>query len=277
MAQCDKASDSQVREFETGRDEISAAARGWGTTEKKYLDAALDQLSVMRAFYSYGNGSLHIEENLEFSSTQWNQLVSAINKLTQEQLGITVSFQHFPDTLWCEVDMNQQQIVVDREEKIRIAKFGANKIFKVEFAARQRMSDEELVEVFDKTWQNGLHQWISAAEVIEPDEVSRRLLDQHQPFIDINEEHRTFRRNNAEYISQLQPLAQDTYKLTQFWRVKSSDEYPKTLFVNFDSVEEIDRFKALSQSLDIPPERLGIKLIRNFMDLHPQYSLNSDK
>lgn len=122
-----------------------------------------------------------------------------------------------------------------------------------------------------------MQQWVSNAEVIESEEVSRRLLDQHQPYIDADEKHRTFRRKNAEYISQLQPLHQGMYKLTQFWRVKSSDEYPKTLFVNFDSVEEIDRFKALSESLDILPELLGAKLIRNFMDLHPKYVSNSFK
>lgn len=277
MAQCDKATDLQVNEFEIGRDDISIASRNWSAIEKTYLEAVLDQLSVMRAFYSYGNGSLCVEDNLGVSLLQWENLVSSINQLTRAKLGVSVSCDRFPDSLWFEVDMKEDQIVVDKEEKLRIARFGANKIFKVEFNERQRMSDEQLLEVFDSAWNSGLQHWVSNAEVIEPEEVARRLLDQQHPFINADEEHRTFRRKNAEYISQLQPIHQGMYKLTQFWRVKSSDEHPKTLFVNFDSVEEINLFKELSQSLNIPPELLGIKLIRNFMDLHPKYASNSPK
>ena len=277
MAQCDKATDSQISEFEMRRAEITAAACNWDVKEKKYLEAVLDQLSVMMAFYSYGNGDLCIEESSAWSTLSRDKIISAINKLTQSKLGVTLSGSRFPDVLWFELDMSEAmkegtEVVVELGEKIRIAKSGANKIFKVEFSERQKMSTEQLIEVFDNAWKSGLEQWILNAEVIEAEEVERRLLDQHQPYIDSDEEHRTFRINNAEYISQLQPIGQAKYRLTQFWRVKSSDAPPKTLFVNFNSVEEIDRFRELAQSLSISPELLGMKLIRNFMDLHPGYA-----
>lgn len=160
---------------------------------------------------------------------------------------------------------------VEREDKVRIARFGANKIFRVDFDERSRMIDDELVKVFDNAWSTFLEQSVTKAEKIEAAEVSRRLLDQYHPYIDDYQEHRTFKRNQAEFIVQLEKIPEDAYRLTQLWRVKSSDEYPKTLFVNFNTIEEIERFRELADSLNKKPEILALQLIRNFMDLHPGY------
>ena len=52
----------------------------------------------------------------------------------------------------------------------------------------------------------------------------------------------------------------------------SSDEHPLTLFIKFSNIEERERFKSLAKSLQIDDEKLGLRLIRNFMNLHPDYT-----
>ncbi|MEL6166417.1 MAG: hypothetical protein AAFR37_22635, partial [Cyanobacteria bacterium J06628_3] len=90
-------------------------------------------------------------------------------------------------------------------------------------------------------------------------------------FIDSEQEHRTFHYKNAEFISQLQTLENTKYKLTQLWRVTSSDEHPLTLFIKFSNIEEKECFESLAKSLKKKEEELGLQLIHNFMDLHPDY------
>lgn len=163
-------------------------------------------------------------------------------------------------------------IEIDAQDKIRIAKSGANKLFLVDYDTRQRMDKQQLIELFDRVWLNGLRRLVLDAEVIEPEEVSRRLLDKHHTYVDPQQEHRSFRYLRAEFIAQLEPYKNGEYKLTQLWRVASSDNYPKTLFINFSSVEERELFYSLARSLDMDDEELGLRLIRNFMNLHPGYA-----
>lgn len=162
-------------------------------------------------------------------------------------------------------------IEVEEQDKIRIAKSGANKLFEVDYDARQKMSDRRLVELFDRVWSKGLERMVSKANTIPPEEVTRRLLDKHHSFVDSVQEHRSFHYQKAEFIAQLQLFEDNRYKLTQLWRVASSDNHPKTLFVTFSSIEERERFSYLAKNLDISDEELGLQLIRNFMELHPEY------
>jgi len=165
-------------------------------------------------------------------------------------------------------------IEVDSQDKIRMAKSGANKLFEVDYDVRKNMDSQQLVELFDRVWRGGLKRMVSNAGVIPSEEATRRLLDKYHSFVDPSQEHRSFHYSKAEFIAQLQPCENNQYKLTQLWRVASSDTYPKTLFVTFSSVEERERFTALAESLGIVDEELGLRLIRNFMDLHPGYSCN---
>jgi hypothetical protein len=162
-------------------------------------------------------------------------------------------------------------ISVEDNDKVRIAKAGANKLFEVEYDTRQNMSDQELIELFDGIWPTKIERLILNAEVCEPEEARRRLPDKFHSFIDPQQEHRSFHYRNAEFIAQLLPQDNSQYKLTQLWRVASSDEHPKTLFINFSSVEERERFASLAKSLSSNDEKLGLQLLRNFMNLHPGY------
>ena len=96
------------------------------------------------------------------------------------------------------------------------------------------------------------------------------LLDYiHHTYIDPEQEHRSFHDLKAEFIAQLEKLDSNKYRLTQLWRVTSSDNHPKTLFVNFDSIEEKEQFNELANKLGFNAEQLGLQIIRNFVNLHP--------
>lgn len=163
-------------------------------------------------------------------------------------------------------------IQVEDDDKIRITKSGANKLFVVEYDERQNMSSEKLIELFDTKWYNIVKELVEEADVCRSHkEVIRRLPDKYHSFIEPEQEHRSFRYRQAEFIVQLQPLDDNQYRLNLLWRVPSSDDHPKTLFVNFSSVEEREQFEKLATSLGINDEKLGFQLQRNFMNLHPGY------
>lgn len=163
-------------------------------------------------------------------------------------------------------------IEVNDQEKVRIARSGANKLFGVDYDIRKNMGEKELLNLFDKVWSNRLEHLIVGAEVISRDEVNRRLLDKYHTYVDPDQEHRSFHYLKAEFIAQLELVGDARCKLTQLWRVASSDTHPKTLFITFSSVAERERFSSLAQNLAASDEELGLKLIRNFVILHPESS-----
>ncbi len=105
-------------------------------------------------------------------------------------------------------------IEVDNHDKVRIAKFGANKLFEVDYDTRKSMDEQKLIDLFNQTWTRKLENMVLQAEKIECGEVKRRLLDKHHDFIDSQQEHRTFYYKKAEFIAQLQILENTEYKLT---------------------------------------------------------------
>ena len=167
-------------------------------------------------------------------------------------------------------------IQVDDFHKVRIAKSGANKLFGIDYETRKSMNEEDLIHLFNQIWSKKLENMVLQAEKIEHAEVKRRLLDKYHNFIDSQQEHRTFHYKKAEFIAQLQIIDSTKYKLTQVWRVTSSDEHPLTLFIKFSNIEERERFQSLAEKLEIDDEKLGLRLIRNFMNLHPGYTFNEE-
>lgn len=172
--------------------------------------------------------------------------------------------------------MQTKMIHIDDVDKVRIARYGANKIFVIHYDDRKIMDDKELIELFDRAWSNGLNIRIQRAEIIQPEEVERRLLDRYHTYINHEQEHRSFHYSKTEFIVQLEKFSSKEYRLTQLWRVASSDSHPKTLFINFDSIEEKEQFDELANKLGFDAEKLGIILIRNFVNLHPNIFNNTD-
>ena len=106
--------------------------------------------------------------------------------------------------------------------------------------------------------------------------MERRLLEKYHTYVDREQEHRSFHYLKAEFITQLEKLEKNKHRLTQLWRVASSDNHPKTLFVNFDSIEEKEQFDELANKLGFNAEQLGLKIIRNFVNLHPNIDRETD-
>jgi hypothetical protein len=169
-------------------------------------------------------------------------------------------------------------IQVEDSVKTRIARNGANKLLGVDYDTRKQMRDEELIELFDRVWVHNLKKLVVEGVLCTPKEASRRLEQKYHAFIDYQQEHRSFIFSKAEFIAQLMPFTENEYQLTQIWRVSSSDNHPKTLFINFSTVEEKERFTELAESLGFKKdEDLGLSLIRNFMSLHTQPQKINDK
>lgn len=56
--------------------------------------------------------------------------------------------------------------------------------------------------------------------------------------------------------------------LTQLWKISSGDDFPRTLWVEFESAEVKQEFEALAADLGWVDRELGLALIRDFMDKH---------
>ena len=61
-------------------------------------------------------------------------------------------------------------IYVDEIDKVRIARYGANKLFGIDYDARKTMDDEELIRLFDRIWSDGLSNRVQRSEIISPEE-----------------------------------------------------------------------------------------------------------
>ncbi|PSF35814.1 hypothetical protein C7H19_15425 [Aphanothece hegewaldii CCALA 016] len=73
--------------------------------EKKYLEAILNQLELMIAYYSYGNGEIMIEDSMDWIDLDFKATLSKINKMLKAELGLQVSNMDntFSTTLWFEM------------------------------------------------------------------------------------------------------------------------------------------------------------------------------
>lgn len=46
-------------------------------------------------------------------------------------------------------------ILVSEIDKVRITRYGANKLFGIDRDARKAMEDEKLIKLFNRIWSNG--------------------------------------------------------------------------------------------------------------------------
>lgn len=106
MARCDKASDEQAEKFAIKKDKILSLAKAtWNNKSYKYLELVLDQLEMMTAYHSYGNGQIPIEEDPLWESLESEKIIYMINSLIKPELGIIVEdpYSFFPEALEFEV------------------------------------------------------------------------------------------------------------------------------------------------------------------------------
>ena len=155
--------------------------------------------------------------------------------------------------------------------KAYLAKWGPNKLFGNNVDEREKeMSPEQLLELFDRVWEQTLKEAVAKARTCTYDRALEKLgSDRRRKRLEQDQEHREFRIQNLEFIAQLRKLQRNDYELTELWHIPSSDTHPRTLFVNFDTVEERQQFHSLAQKLGYPKdEELGKKIIFDFIKMH---------
>jgi hypothetical protein len=104
MAQCDKATDIESENFAFKKTKILSSTKSWNVESRKYLEAVLDGLEAMTAFYSYGNGDIAIEDSSLWNNLDSTEIIPMINSVIKPELDIEVSDNsHFPTALWFEV------------------------------------------------------------------------------------------------------------------------------------------------------------------------------
>ena len=156
------------------------------------------------------------------------------------------------------------QITVQMDTKIRIAKSGPVRTFG-DYDKRKQMNGEELVALFDHAWATGLEGAMSRSLPCDFEVARARLKGRQQEFLDADEEQRQFRHQEMEFIAQLRPSGAVGKELTQLWKVQSGDDYPKTIFVTFETVEERQRFRDIATKLGWHDEQLALSILRDFM------------
>jgi Ni,Fe-hydrogenase III component G len=107
MAKCDMATDEEEANFADKKARILSSVSTWDVKSKKYLEAVLDGLEMMTAYYSYGNGEINIENSSTWNTLEPEVIVTMINRVIKPNLNIEVSeiYNKFPTTLWFEMEV----------------------------------------------------------------------------------------------------------------------------------------------------------------------------
>jgi hypothetical protein len=105
MAACDRATDQEAANFADRKAKILASTRAWSLESKNYLEAVLDQLEMMTAYYSYGNGEIVIEDDSRWNTLDPQIIIPMVNRAIKPDLNIEVSedCNKFPTVLWFEM------------------------------------------------------------------------------------------------------------------------------------------------------------------------------
>lgn len=105
MAQCDKATNVEAASFADKKAKILSSTKTWDFRAQKYLEAVLEQLEMMTAYYSYGNGEITIEDNSTWNTLNADAIIPTLNGAIKPHLSIEVSeiYNKFPTTLWFEI------------------------------------------------------------------------------------------------------------------------------------------------------------------------------
>ncbi len=104
----------EAENFAKKKANILSFCSNWNFTEKKYLEAVLDGLEMMTAFYSYGNGTIDIfEYDPIWETLDERVIMSKINRAIKFDLGIIISAEKFPTSLW--FDTEDEELIDDIE------------------------------------------------------------------------------------------------------------------------------------------------------------------
>ncbi len=146
------------------------------------------------------------------------------------------------------------------------AKKGYNNLFGRDVDERQKMTDEQLISLFDRVWKTSLCGAVTKAEKCSAENARQKLTSEQQAFFKETQEHREFQLEYGWFIAQLTEIENGKQELTQLWFIRSSNVDPRTLFVTFDSVELRDTFSQVASRLGYADGDLGKKILIDFME-----------
>jgi hypothetical protein len=179
-----------------------------------------------------------------------------------------------PGGAWQAVSRQGQQgephmtIIVEQPTRVRIALYGPNRLFG-DYKDRKELNTSpegraELERRFVQSWNAGLESAVRGADACTPAWARERLTDDQKKYLDDAQEHRRFRHENMEFIVQLRKR-QNEVEVTQLWKIPSGDDYPRVLWITFETVEEKTAFVNVASDLGYSAEDLGLELIRDFI------------
>lgn len=142
-----------------------------------------------------------------------------------------------------------------------LARRGPAKVFGREVDRREVLEDGEAVSWFDQVWNNGLERSARSGVVVDAESVLEKLPDSARYYFRRNAEHREFRASGCLFVAQFPEAG----ICDQLWFIPSTSGDPRTLYVNFDTVEEREHFARVASSLGWKDEELGLQLVRDFV------------
>src|SRR5271157_3289678 len=126
-----------------------------------------------------------------------------------------------------------------------LARKGPPKVFGKDVDTRERLSDSEAINWFDRVWASSLQDAVAQAKHCDLDFVRSKVQHYAQGFIEPKAEHREFTLANCFFICQLS----DSQTCDQLWFIPSTSGDPRTLYVRFESVPVKEAFDKLARDL----------------------------
>jgi len=143
-----------------------------------------------------------------------------------------------------------------------LARRGPAKVFGKDVDTRERLTDPEAIVWFDRIWESSLRQAVEQASPCDIEFVRSKVPHFAQNFIDSSARHREFTFANCLFICQLP----DSQTCNQLWFIPSASADPRTLYVRFEKVPIKEAFDKLAANLGWKPEKLGEKILLDFME-----------
>lgn len=155
----------------------------------------------------------------------------------------------------------------NESSKQYLARKGPAKVFGWDVDIREKLSDIEAVEWFDRLWTSVLQKAVERASECDLEFVRSKVPHYSQCYIDDAARHREFTLSQCLFICQLA----GPYACNQLWFIPSTSGDPRTLYVKFGSVPAKEGFDDIARRLGwAQPEELALRLLSDFMKSDPQ-------
>lgn len=164
-----------------------------------------------------------------------------------------------------------REIEIEYNLKVMFARYSwalPNKLFSDDIAVkRETLEEGELVKLFNSIWEKKLKNAAKKASICPAERAIKELTKGQKEYFENNQEHREIflEEQHLKFIIQLKELSEEKFQLTQIWYINYPDKNLKTLFINFQTVEEKQQFQRLAEILEFNDEELGKKLILSFI------------